>query len=312
MVKIAVVGTGRVGQGVAYTLMFEKYVEKLVLVDTAEKVAELVKEELEHARAAHGFEVCIESFNHSKYIKDADLIIIAAGFPRTPGMTRRDLAGENARVIEDIVSNSLDDNKNAWYFVITNPVDAMTTLANKIANGQRKIVGTGTNLETSRFRAILARVLNIPMGLIEGFVGGEHGQDAVPLWSTVRVNGFELENYLKDNNKSIDKEKVVNYVKNVSMDIIKGLGGTRWGPAGSFIEIIRGILLNTGKLVSYAIPRKFTSIPEPVYVTVPGRISRSFGFDLWDSLNDEERGLIIKAAEAIFKTYQDACSILDK
>ncbi|MFX1598737.1 MAG: malate dehydrogenase [Promethearchaeota archaeon] len=308
MVHIAIAGTGRVGQGVAYTLVFEKYVEKLTLIDTAPRVAEMVKEDLNHAIAAHGFDMELESFSHSKYIQDADLIVVAAGLPRPqqipPGMTRRDLANENARAIHDVVTSSLDRNPRTWYFVITNPVDALSTLAYRLTNSKRKVVGTGTNLETCRFRTALSRELDVPMRLIEAFVGGEHGQASVPLWSTVRIDSLTLDEYLNDKNKTIDKEKVVSYIRNISMDIISTLKGTRWGPAGSFLEIIRGIILNTGRLTSYAIPRKFDEIPEPVHVTVPGRISRSFGFDLWDMLTQEEQKAIVRAAKEIFETYK--------
>jgi malate dehydrogenase len=312
MVKVAIVGTGRVGQGVAYTLMFEKYIDKLILVDTAPTVSAMVREELDHARAAHGFDLEIQYHNHSKFIKNADLIVVAAGLPRKAGMTRRDLAAENAKVIEDIVKNSSDKNPDAWYFIITNPVDAMTTLANKLVSGRRKIIGTGTNLETSRFRIILSRELNVPIRLTEGFVGGEHGDAAVPLWSTVRIDGMELNDYLENEKKSINKEKVFSYIKNVSMDVIKSLGGTRWGPAGSFLEIIRGILLNTGKLASYAKLMEFKELPEPVYVTVPGKISRSLNNDLWDKLWVDEQKEIINSAKAIFNTYQVAYNALKK
>ncbi|MFX0096816.1 MAG: NAD-binding protein [Candidatus Hodarchaeota archaeon] len=315
MVHVAIAGTGRVGQGVAYTLVFEKYIEKLTLVDTAPKVAEMVEEELNHAIAAHGFDMEIRSFDHSKYMQDADLIVIAAGLPRpqqmSPKMTRRDLANENAKVIRDIVTSSLDKNPRAWYFVITNPVDALSTLAYKLADGKRKVVGTGTNLETCRFRTILSRELDIPMRLIEAFVGGEHGQASVPLWSTVRIDSMMLDEYLNTQNKTLDKEKVVSYVRNISMDIISTLKGTRWGPAGSFLEIIRGIILNTGRLISYAIPRKFDEIPEPVHVTIPGRISRSFGFDLWNMLTREEQKDIVRAAKEIFETYKITKAAID-
>ena len=155
MVNVAIVGTGRVGQGIAYTLMSEKYVEKLILIDIASKVSEMVMEELNHARAAYGFDLEIEAYTHSRFIENADLIVIAAGSPRVPGMTRRDLAEQNAKVIQDIMINSLEKNPNAWYFIITNPVDAMATLAYKLAKGNKRIIGTGTNLETSRFRTII-------------------------------------------------------------------------------------------------------------------------------------------------------------
>ena len=312
MVHVAVVGTGRVGQGVAYTLIFERYVEKLTLVDIKPKVAEMVKEELYHGLSAHGYDIEIEAFEHSKYIENADLIVISAGFPRKPGMTRRDLADENAKIIKDIVTSTLDNNPKAWYFVITNPVDAMATLAYKLAERKRTVIGTGTNLETARFRTILSRILRVPMRMVEGFVGGEHGLAAVPLWSTVKIDGTPLEEYLKENKKEINKEEVVNYVKGISMEVIKALGGTRWGPAGSFIEIIRGIVLNTGKFLSYAVPRKFDNTDEPVHVTVPARLTRSLGPDIWNQLTKDEQEKIKEAAYAIYQTYSRAKNVAEK
>jgi len=84
------------------------------------------------------------------------------------------------------------------------------------------------------------------------------------------------------------------------------LGGTRYGPAGSFIEIIRGIILNTGRVLSYSRLRSFEMIPEPVYVTIPASISKSLEPDLWDMLTEEEREAIEDAASAIYKTYCEA------
>jgi malate/lactate dehydrogenase len=306
MVHVAVAGTGRVGGQVAFTLIFERYVTKLSLVDTAPRVAEMTKEEMHHAIASHGFDVEINAYENGKFVEGADLIVIAAGFPRTPEMSRRDLAAKNAAAVRQVVTDTVDNNPDAWYFVITNPVDAMTTLANKTAQGKRPVIGTGTNLETSRFRTILSRELKVPIGTVEAYAGGEHGDATVLLWSTVKINGLQLDEYLKKTGKKLDREMCGNYVKEVSRQVITFLGGTRYGPAGSFIEIIRGILLNTGKVMSYSRPLKFETVPEPVYVTVPARIAKSLGPDLWDQLTKSEQEAIKAAAGIIHKTYLEA------
>jgi malate/lactate dehydrogenase len=306
MVHIAVAGTGRVGGQVAFTLIFERYVTELSLVDKAPKVAEMTKEEMHHAIASHGFDIKINAYDDSKQVKDADLIVIPAGFPRTPEMSRRDLATKNAGIVKEIVENTVDNNPKAWYFVITNPVDAMATIASMAAEEKRKVIGTGTNLETSRFRTILSRELNVPIGTIEAYVGGEHGEAAVALWNLVKINGVPLENYLKKTNQTLDKLKCENYIKEVSREIIRVLGGTRYGPAGSFIEIIRGLMLNTGKVMSYSRQSQFKTTHEPVYVTVPARIAKSLGPDLWDMLSELEKKAIKDAAGAIHKTYLEA------
>jgi malate/lactate dehydrogenase len=306
MTHVAVMGTGRVGGQVAFSLIFERYVTTLTLVDTAPKLAEMTKEEMHHAIASHGFDLEINAYETSKAVEDADLIIITAGFPRTPEMSRRDLAARNASAVREVVANSMDNNPNAWYFVVTNPVDAMATLANKTAQGKRHIIGTGTNLETSRFRTIVSRELKVPIGAVEAYAGGEHGEAAVLLWSTVKIDGSPLDEYLEKTGKKLDRGLCDNYVKEVSRQIITFLGGTRYGPAGSFIEIIRGILLNTGKVTSYSRFMKFETTPEPVYVTVPARIAKSLGPDIWDLLTKPEQQAIKEAAGAIYKTYLEA------
>jgi malate dehydrogenase len=305
MVHVAVVGTGRVGGQVAFSLVFERYVTELSLVDTAPKIAEMTKEELYHAVAAHGFDVRIGFHEDSNQVQNADLIVIAAGFPRTPEMSRRDLASKNASIVKEIVEKTFENNPDAWYFVITNPVDAMATLANNAAQSKRQVIGTGTNLETSRFRTILSRELGVPMHTVEAYVGGEHGEAAVMLWSTVKINGRPLDSYLEKTQKTLDRAKCENYVKEVSREVIRVLGGTRYGPAGSFIEIIRGIILNTGKVLSYSRQSIFKTTPEPVYVTVPARIAKSLSPDLWDMLSDSEKKAIKAAADIIYKTYSE-------
>jgi malate/lactate dehydrogenase len=263
----------------------------------------MTKEELYHAIASHGFDIKINAFTDGRQLKKADLIVIAGGFPRTPEMSRRDLAAKNAGAVRDIVEKTFDGNPDAWYFVITNPVDAMTTLADKIAQGKRHVIGTGTNLETARFRTIIARELEVPMGEVEAYAGGEHGEAAVALWSTVKIDGQPLEEYLKKKGETLDKAKCESYIKEVSREVIRWLGGTRYGPAGSFVEIIRGILLNTGKVMSYGRKSRFQTSHEPVYVTVPARIAKSLGPDLWDQLSESEKKAIKDAAEAIHKTF---------
>jgi malate/lactate dehydrogenase len=306
MVHLAIVGTGRVGGEVAFSQVFERHLTKLSLVDIAPHVAQMTKEELCHAIASHSFDIEIDAYDDSSQVADADIIVIVAGFPRTPEMSRRDLASKNAQIVKEIAEKTFPHNPNAWYFVITNPVDAMTTLVNQAIRAKRPVIGTGTNLETSRFRTVLSRELEVPLGLVEGYVGGEHGEAAVALWSTVKIDGRTLEDYLTGTGKRIDRAKCENYVKEVSREIIRYLGGTRHGPAGSFLEIIRGITLNTGKIISYSRLRRFGTLPESVYVTVPAKISRSLEPDIWDQLTEQERNAIQSAAETIYKSYEEA------
>jgi len=295
---IAVVGSGKVGSALTYTLAFEDYVDTLSIVDVVEDVAKMTAEDVLHGVSAHGRDVDVYAYGDPGLVEDADIIVVSAGFPRKPGMSRRDLAGENAKIMRSIGESMAEKNPDAYYFVITNPVDAMTTLLAKVVGDYHRVIGTGTNLETSRFRLALSRASGAPLSAVEGYVGGEHGEEAVALWSTVKINGYSMD--------QLDREEVVKYFKSISVEIIRATGGTRWGPAGSFIEVIRGLALNTGRLLAYSKPRLVDGIDEPVYVTVPARIGRSYRPDIWSSLNDDERVGIENACRAIYKTYLEA------
>ncbi len=295
---IAVIGSGKVGSALSYTLAFEDYVDLLSIVDVNEPLARMTAEDVLHGAAAQGRDVEVVAYGDASQVEDADIVVVSAGFPRKPGMSRRDLAGENAKIMRSIGEAMADKNGDAYFFVITNPVDAMTTLLAKVVGDYHRVIGTGTNLETSRFRLVLSRLTGKPLSAVEGYVGGEHGEEAVALWSTVKVEGVDTE--------SIDREEAVKYFKNISVEIIRATGGTRWGPGGSFIEIIRGLALNTGRLLAYSKPRYFDGLDEPVYVTVPARIGRNYRPDIWGQLTEEERSGIEKAGKAIYKTYREA------
>lgn len=307
MKHVAVVGVGRVGSALAYTLAFKKWVTKLTLVDIRLEIAEMTKEEIYHGLAFHGLDLEIDAFSNASEIKNPDLIVVSAGVPRAPGMSRRDLATKNAAIVREIVSNAKSTNPNARFFVITNPVDAMSTLAEQIV-GRRNVVGTGTCLETARFKTIISRELGVGIGDVEGFVGGEHGEACVPLWSTVKVCGETLESYLDRNGKKLDRKKCEEYIKNVSMKVIEATGGTRWGPAGAFVEIIEGLLLNTGRIMPFSTSEEIPGVEIPVHVTVPGKIGFGKEIDLWDMLSEEEKGKIIEAGKEIYQTYLKAIS----
>ncbi|MCX8173536.1 MAG: hypothetical protein N3F63_02850 [Thermoplasmata archaeon] len=302
MKHIAIVGVGRVGSALAYTLAFQKWVGKLTLVDIKPEIAEMTKEEIHHGLAFHGLDLEIDAFASASEIGNPDLVVVSAGTARTPGMSRRDLASKNASIIRDVVSGARAANSSAKFFVITNPVDAMSTLAEQIS-GRKNVVGTGTCLETARFKTILARELGVSIADIEGFVGGEHGEACVPLWSTVQVKGISLEHYLETTGKKMDRKKCDDYIKNVSMKVIEATGGTRWGPAGAFLEIIKGLLLHTGAVLPFSTSTEIPGVEVPVHVTVPGKIGFEKELDLWNHLFTDEKERIIEAGKAIYQTY---------
>ncbi|HIE36716.1 TPA: hypothetical protein EYP83_00985, partial [Candidatus Geothermarchaeota archaeon] len=260
--------------------------------------------DISHGLSLHSRDFEAVGYDDPSKVEDADLIVVVAGFPRKPDMSRRELAGKNAGIIKSVVEKTMEKNPDAIYFIVTNPVDALATLAANTLGDPDRVIGTGTMLDTARFRYVLARELNLPVSSVEGYIGGEHGEAAVPLWSTVYINGRPVDEY------DLDKDKVFRYVRDIAAKIIAKQGATLWGPAGAFIHVIRGILLNTGVILSYARQYKFDNIPEPVYLTVPSRIGRGLRDDIWNRLWDEEKAAIKKSAEAIYQTYSECLEAL--
>lgn len=304
MAHVAFIGVGRLGSSIAYTAAYEPYIEKMTLVDVVEGLAEKVAEDISHGLSLHSRDFEAVGYEDPSKVEDADLIVVVAGFPRKPDMSRRELAGKNAGIIKSVVEKTMEKNPDAIYFIVTNPVDALATLAANTLGDPDRVIGTGTMLDTARFRYVLARELNLPVSSVEGYIGGEHGEAAVPLWSTVYINGRPVDEY------DLDKDKVFRYVRDIAAKIIAKQGATLWGPAGAFIHVIRGILLNTGVILSYARQYKFDNIPEPVYLTVPSRIGRGLRDDIWNRLWDEEKAAIKKSAEAIYQTYSECLEAL--
>ena len=205
---IAQIGTGRVGRPTAYTIMCSKIADKLTVCDLKTGLAAAFAQELSHVTASIGLDIEINSCENDEDVAGADLILISAGQPRPPGtkMTRRDLAIQNAKIIKKVSEETTSKNPNAKYVVITNPVDAMAMVCKKYTKADF-VISTGTNLESLRFKSYLAKILGVPVSQVTGWVGGEHGDAAVPLWSTTRIFGLPLSEYLQSQKTSSGPEQ---------------------------------------------------------------------------------------------------------
>jgi malate dehydrogenase len=300
---IAQIGTGRVGRPTAYTIMNEKIADTLTVCDTKPGLAQAFAEELKHVTASTGQNIEINSCDQDDQVTNADIILISAGEPRQPGvkMTRRDLAAQNAKIIKQISQVAKTQNPQAKYIVISNPVDAMAMICKKYTQADF-VISTGTNLESLRFRSKIAAVTNTPINKIQGWVGGEHGDAATPLWSTTKINNLPAEQYAQ--NKNLPKTEIETYVKSVSKSIVDNIGGTEYGPAASFRDITRAIIKNTNEILSIATPIKLEAIPQSTFVGIPTHLGKKIGPTILNQLSDQEKQKIAEAAKAIYQTYQ--------
>lgn len=309
---IAHIGTGRVGRPTIYTITCAELADTITVCDIKPGLAMAFAEELKHVTASLGIDVEINSCERDEDVSNADIILISAGNPRVPGvkMSRRDLAVQNAKIVKYIAEVTSPRNPCAKYIVITNPVDAMAMVCKKYSKAEF-VISTGTNLESLRFRSKLAATLQVPVSKVQGWVGGEHGEAAVILWSTAKVDGLPINEYVKSKSKTLQKDEIESYIKSISKFIIDNIGGTEYGPAASFRDIVRAIVKNTNEVLSVATPIKFDGLPEPVFVGTPIKLGRSIDSSLCNTLISEEKEEIKEAARAIYQTYQTAIESIE-
>ncbi len=239
---IAQIGVGRVGRPTAYTIMNSGLADTLTVCDIKPGLAAAFAEELKHVTASLNIDVEICAYEKDEEVCNADIILISAGEPRIPSvkMSRRDLAVKNAKIMKYVSEITAARNPCAKYIVITNPVDTMAMVCKKYSKADF-VISTGTNLESLRFRSELANILKVPRLKIQGWVGGEHGDAAIPLWSTTRISNQSIDEYLSFEKQLMDKNEIESYIKNVSKFIVDNIGGTEYGPAASFRDITRAI-----------------------------------------------------------------------
>jgi malate dehydrogenase len=310
---IAQIGTGRVGRPTAYTIMCAELADTITVCDTKPGLANAFAEELRHVTASLRLDVEIIVCERDEEVKGAEIILVSAGKPRTPGvqMSRRDLAVQNGQIVKYVAETTAPNNPGAKYVVITNPVDTMAMVCKKYSKAEF-VISTGTNLESLRFRSELARALKLPVSKVEGYVGGEHGKGATILWSTAKVNRVPLDEYLKSTRKTVNEADIDSYVKSVSKVIVDNIGGTEFGPAASFRDIVRAIVRNTNEVLPVATPMKFGGLSEPVFVSVPRRLGNSIGISIYNILSAKEKTEIADATEAIYQTYKTTIDAIEK
>ena len=205
--KIVVVGAGNVGEAIAYTLMVRVQANDIVLIDVNADRARGAATDIAHGTSFHkqvwvrqgGYEECA----------DAQIIIITAGIARKPGQTRLDLAKTNVSIVKSITENIMKYAKNPLILVVSNPAD-LTTAAVLEASGlpANRVIGSGTSLDTARFRYNLSTKLHVNVEDIQAYIVGEHGDSQVAVWSSAMVGGFPLEDYARQVGVSLDKKEI--------------------------------------------------------------------------------------------------------
>jgi len=247
--KIALIGGGQIG-GVLVQLIAQKELADVVLFDIIEDLPQGKTLDIVEASRVDGFDCRISGTNSYKDINGADLVVVTAGLPRKPGMSRDDLLATNAKIMKQVAEGVKENAPNATVIIISNPLDAMVTLFQKVSGfPTNKVFGQAGVLDSSRFATFIAWELDVSVKDVNAMVLGGHGDTMVPLTRYANVNGIPvmemLERKYKDANKAKDVMKaMVERTKQAGGEVVKLLktGSAFYSPASSAVAMAESVL----------------------------------------------------------------------
>jgi L-lactate dehydrogenase len=296
-------GGGRVGSNAAFALQCAGIVSEIHLLDANEQMAQGEALDLLHGASVAGDQK-IYAGNYDK-CADADLVCITAGLRRKPDESRLDLINRNVTLFKQILESMKNAGlkKDAIIFVVSNPVDVLTRLAiDTLKWDPNKVIGLGTQLDTARFRSLIALETGLPPSQIKALILGEHGDSMVPIWSSATVGGVSLIK-LPNFNTAL-QQKVFDRTKTSGAEAIKLKGGAGWAVGLTIAEVIHPIALNQPKVLpvssqltgEYGIRGTCTSVP--TMIDRRGVVQR-YEIELWP----RELSGIQQGAKQLDQTY---------
>ena len=315
MSKISLIGAGQIGGTLAHLIGLKELVNEVVLFDVASGIAKGKGLDIAQSSSVDGFNVKFSGTDNYDDIKGSDVIIITAGVPRKPGMSRDDLLGINLKIIKQVAEGIKTNAPNAFVICITNPLDVMVMAFQKYSGlPANKVVGMAGILDSSRFKLFLSEELNVPVREIDAMVMGGHGDTMVPLPRFTKVSGKPLMDLLKEGKISEEKLESINQrTRDGGAEIVKYLekGSAFYAPAASGVEMAEAFLKDQKKLLPCAAHLHGEYGINNVYAGVPVIIGKE-GVERIEEidLNENEKTEFNNSVEAVIKLW-DAASKID-
>ena len=298
--RVSVIGAGNVGATAADVMAAKSICNEVVLLDIKDGYAEGKALDIMQTSTTRGFDTIVRGTtgDYSK-TKDSDVVVITSGMPRKPGMSRSELIGINAKIVQSVTSSVLEYSKNPVIVVVSNPMDTMTYLTIKTCGlDKKRIIGMGGALDSSRFKTYISKALKKPANDIHGMVIGVHGDKTmIPLSRFASYNGLPISNFLK----SGEIEDVVSSTMVGGATLTKLLGTSAWYAPGAAISFLVESILNDSKRI----------IPCSVYldgeygesdlcIGVPCIIGKNGVEEILDlKLNDDEKLKFKNSADSV-------------
>lgn len=313
--KVGIIGAGSVGAATAFALMMRGVARKIVLIDANEKKAQAEAMDIAHA-APFAYANKIKAGNYSD-LAGAEVVIITAGANQKPGETRIDLLGRNVKIFESIIPEIVKAAPDATLIITANPADIMTEAALKLSGfPKERVIGSGTVLDTSRFRTLLGYHLGISPQSIHANVLGEHGDSEVLIWSNGDAGSVQIEEMARMEGKPLTAEVkayIDDCVRNSAYKIIEGKGATFYGIAGALCRICQAISNNEYAILTVSSHHEEVEGIKNVCLSLPTVVGkRGIHSVIFPRLSEGEHRDLKFSAEKIKEYSDQAMALINK
>ena len=301
--KITLIGAGQIGGTLAHLIAL-KGLANIVLFDIAEGIAKGKALDIAQSSPVEGFDVSLKGTSNYKDTENSDVIIITAGVPRKPGMSRDDLLGINLKIIKQVAQGIKDTSPNAFVICITNPLDVIVMALQKYSGlPKNKVVGMAGILDSSRFIYFLSEKLNVSVNKIKSFVLGGHGDTMVAMLNHTKVNGELISNLVKNGKiTQEDLNKIVERTKKGGAEIVKYLekGSAFYAPAAAGVEMAESYIKDLKKELPCAAYLNGEYGVKDIYAGVPVIIGKNGVEKVIEiKLSSEEKEQFDKSIKAV-------------
>lgn len=274
MKKIAIVGIGAVGSTTAYNMGLNSLVDEIQIIDNNQDLAQAQAKDLLEGFIIAGSKTRVSVCDYQD-LNDVDIICITASVPATKVTNRLDFIAVNQKVITDITSKAVAGGFTGIFVLASNPVDVMSAVCQQVSSfDSKRVIGSGTILDSARFVNELAKDLQIDPGRIEALCFGEHGESIVPNFSNVQIDGQLLEDYLQTTACELDLGDIRSRVINGGYAIFNAKGSTDFGIASALTRIMRAVLNDTNEVLPVTCLTSVGPISD-VYLPVNASINAS-------------------------------------
>ena len=271
--KIAIIGAGFVGSTAAYACLIDGAASEIALIDVNKEKAEGEAMDLQHGLQFRP-NVRINFGSDYKLCKDAEIVVICSGAHQKPDETRIDLVKKNSAIFREMIPEIVKNNKDCILLVVSNPLDVLTYLTLKYSKfPKNKVFGSGTILDTARFRYLLGEYFEVSPNSVHAYILGEHGDSSFPVWSTANIAGVNLNHFKKYSKKAMDK--IYAETKNAAYEVIAKKGATYYAIGLGISKIVKSILSDQNEVLALSSYLTNYHGISNVCLSVPAIVSRN-------------------------------------